>query len=63
MSARLVYHTAESTTGGESPFDAALSAIVADAELCLACPYLSLDYLRNLLATASSWRLLTDAKS
>jgi hypothetical protein len=63
VSARLVYHTAESADGGASPFDEALVRIADGADVCVACPYLSLNYLRELLARTTSWRLLTDAEA
>lgn len=63
MSAHLLYHTAESATGGVSPFDEALGRIAEGADVRLACPYLSLNYLRELLARTANWRLLTDAEA
>jgi len=60
MSASLVYHTAETMSGGVSPFDAAVMDMVVGQELLIACPYLGLDYLRRMTRPAAGWRLLTD---
>jgi hypothetical protein len=63
MSARLLYHTADSASGGVSPFDEALGRIAEGADVRLACPYISLNYLCDLLARTANWRLLTDAEA
>ena len=57
MSSKLVYHTEDDAT---SPFDTRAVAIARNANLCIACPYLSLEYLRRLTTLSQSWRLLTD---
>lgn len=63
MSVRLVYHTVASAAGEVSPFATSLDSLVAEGDVRIACPYLTLDYLRHLLATASGWQLLTDAEA
>lgn len=60
MALSLIYHTPESSTGGISPFDAAVMGMVAGQELMIACPYLGLDYLVRMTQPAVGWRLLTD---
>lgn len=59
----LVHHTNESVSGGISPFDTAIREIVADENVLIACPYITLDYIEPLLHDATSWRLLTDVEA
>jgi hypothetical protein len=61
--AELVHHTDESASGGASPFDAAIREIVADEDVLIACPYITLDYLEPVLRDGDSWRLLTDVEA
>lgn len=60
MSAKLIYHPAETTSGHVSPFDRAISEMVSGADLLIACPYLGVDYVKRIVARARSWRLLSD---
>lgn len=60
MTIQLLYHDPNSP-GGISPFDAAIRSIALDGNLRLACPYISLDYLNEVI-NDTSWRLLTDIK-
>jgi hypothetical protein len=53
----LVYHKDD---GSASPFDARAVEIAAGAQLRLACPYLSLEYLQRLVGLSSHWILVTD---
>lgn len=62
MSVQLIYHTPESSAGGISPFDRALTEMVEGEAIRIACPYLGLDYLHRLIGLASGWRLLTDVE-
>lgn len=62
MSAKLVYHTPESAAGGVSPFDTTILEMVEHQDLRIACPYLSLRYLRRIVNRSASWRLLTDVR-
>ena len=59
----LVHHTEESASGGTSPFDTAIREIVADEDVLIACPYITLEYLQPVLRQADSWRLLTDIEA
>ncbi len=59
----LIHHTDESADGGVSPFDSTIRKIVADEDVLLASPYLTLDYLEGLVNDADSWRLLTDMEA
>jgi hypothetical protein len=61
--AELVHHTEESAGGGASPFDTAIREIVADEDVLIACPYITLGYLESALQEATSWRLLTDVEA
>ena len=62
MSIKLVYHTPESASGGVSPFDEAIIRIIADEDILIACPYLSLSYLERIISLSRSWRVLTDVE-
>ena len=57
MPVSLVYHRG---TRAPSPFDECAVKLSRKAKLRMACPYLSLDYLRRLISVATSWRLITD---
>ncbi len=57
MTVELVYHREGDAT---SPFDARAIGIARNADLRIACPYLTLDYLRRLIGVSASWRLLTE---
>jgi hypothetical protein len=57
MSVRLVFHR---SSDKESPFDKCAINIADRSDLSVACPYLSLFYLRRILKQSNSWRLLTD---
>ena len=59
----LVYHTAESANGGPSPFDETICWVVCDRTISIACPYLDLNYLKQICALSRSWRLLTDLEA
>jgi len=60
MGTYLIYHGDEDEF---SPFDRRAIEIAKAAQLRIACPYLSLDYLSNrLIEVALSWRLVTDIK-
>ncbi len=58
MTIRLLYHDPNSP-GGVSPFDDAIRSIAREGQLSLACPYISLHYLKQIIE-GTSWRLLTD---
>jgi hypothetical protein len=62
MSAKLIYHTPASSAGDVSPFDVAITEMSEGQDVCIACPYLGLSYLRRIVERASSWRLLTDVE-
>jgi phosphatidylserine/phosphatidylglycerophosphate/cardiolipin synthase-like enzyme len=57
MTIELVYHR---ETDAASPFDACAIGIARGADLRIACPYLTLGYLRRLVGVSASWRLLTE---
>lgn len=60
MTIRLVYHTPESASGGVSPFDEEVVDTVTDGEVRIACPYLTLSYLKRITDLSKSWRVITD---
>ncbi len=62
MSIKLIYHTRESTEGGQSPFDAAIARMARDTDISIACPYLNLKYVESLIERCKSWRILTDVE-
>jgi PLD-like domain len=60
MSIRLIYHIAND---GLSPFDEAIHSIVNNnSDVCIVCPYLSLNYLQRIFLLNRSWRILTDVE-
>lgn len=61
MSIHLVYQV-PSSQSGISPFDTAIVDMVSGHDICIACPYLDLDYLHRILKLSCSWRLLTDVE-
>ena len=63
MPVDLIYHTSESISGGVSPFDSVIMHMVRGQNLCIACPYLGLEYLKRMTKLATGWRLLTDVEA
>ena len=61
MKVRLLYHDPD-RLGGVSTFDEAILRIVRADNVCLACPYIGLAYLRRVIRLTESWRLLTDVQ-
>jgi hypothetical protein len=59
----LIYHTDESADGGASPFSTAIREIGAGEDVLFASPYITLDYLEDVLNDTASWRLLTDMEA
>lgn len=57
----LVYHDPSDRTG-VSPFDEAIRRITKDEEALIACPYISLDYLKEVTKQTDDWFLLTDVE-
>src|SRR5579872_2116411 len=57
----LIYHTPENLTA-VSPFDREITRIVKNKSVKIACPYISIGYLKRLTKLSSDWRLLTDIK-
>jgi hypothetical protein len=45
-----------------SPFDEQIVELMQDQQVCIACPYLGLDYLKPRLGISRSWRILTDVE-
>jgi hypothetical protein len=58
---RLLYHDPD-CLGNASPFDEAILGIARAENVCLACPYIGLAYLRRVIRLTESWRLLTDVQ-
>ncbi|MFH0903168.1 MAG: phospholipase D-like domain-containing protein [Pseudomonadota bacterium] len=64
MSVSLVYHPMGACPDYESPFEAALKRVIdGTATLDIACPYISLDILREVTGMVSAWRLVTDIEA
>ena len=59
MATRLVYHP-PSVTDDVSPFDECAVLLATDSDLLIACPYLTLSYLKDLTECCARWQLLTD---
>jgi hypothetical protein len=62
MTIKLIYHNLESSSGGISPFDEVISRITKGEDVQLACPYLSVGYIRQLVSRCESWRIVTDVE-
>ena len=62
MAVRLVYHTSASASGGVSPFDEAVLSVAGDGDVRIACPYISLSYLKRIVGSSDRWRVLTDVE-
>jgi hypothetical protein len=58
----IVHHTEASIHGGLSPFAEAISDIVEGEDVRIACPYIGIDYISEILVGCPSWRILTDAE-
>lgn len=61
MTIRLIYHDIDNLHA-PSPFDEAIIAIACCDNLCVACPYLSVNYLERITGRSDSWRLITDVE-
>ena len=61
MPVKLIYHGIKSTSS-PSPFDKAAIHIANKSDLRIACPYLSVGYLKRLTSVSHSWQLLTDVE-
>src|SRR5438876_5524806 len=59
MATTLVYHK-PGAVGQTSPFDEAITQLVQGRSMDIACPFLSVKYLRRAVSLAEAWRLLTD---
>ena len=62
MPVELLHHTSESMSGGLSPFDKAITRITQEKDISIACPYLGMDYLKQIIKGCNSWRILTDVE-
>jgi len=62
MTVKLIYHNSESASGGVSPFDEVIARIVRGKDIQIACPYLSVSYLKRILQVCKSWRILSDVE-
>lgn len=62
MTIKLIYHNSDSIAGGISPFDEVIRQITQRENVRLACPYLSVGYLKRIAENCASWRVLTDVE-
>ena len=60
---KLIFHDKESSTGGVSPFDKAITEIVKNRDVSIVCPYIGIDYFDRITQLANSWRLVTDVEA
>jgi len=63
MTITLIYHSEESRKREKSPFDEAVRGLVTNADIAIACPYLGIEYLQEIVALCKTWRLLTDVSA
>jgi len=59
---KLIYHDKESSTGGVSPFDKAVTEIIKNRDVSIVCPYIGIDYFDRIIRLANTWRLVTDVE-
>lgn len=57
---RLLYHTEEGYSRGESPFDRAIRETADSEEVRIVCPYIGPTYVKNILRDVDEWRIITD---
>jgi hypothetical protein len=62
MTIKLIYHDLNSISGGISPFDETICEITRGRDILLACPYLSISYLYQLIAQCKTLRVITDVE-
>ena len=60
MTLQLIYHSEESNRQNISPFDKAIRELVTGKDILIACPYLGVEYLQEVLGLSNTWHLLTD---
>lgn len=60
MNVELLYPSLDNGESAGSPFEKCIAGIVRDAAVEMACPYLGLEILQQITASAESWRLVTD---
>lgn len=63
MGLKLIYHDKESSRGGTSPFDKAITKLVENKNICIVCPYLGIEYFDRIIDLANSWYLVTDVEA
>lgn len=61
MGVELLYHDFDSN-GGVSPFNDTLEELSNADSLAIACPYITLSILHELIDSCESWRLITDVQ-
>lgn len=59
--ARLVFHEV-GNDDALSPFAQLIAQLVEGQDIVIACPYITTAYIENVVATARSWRLLSDVE-
>jgi hypothetical protein len=58
---KLIYHLPNEDRKNRSPFDIAISSLVKDKVIKIACPYIGLNYFENVIIDGcKDWELLTD---
>jgi hypothetical protein len=59
----LIYHSKNSYSQAESPFDKAIRDTADDEDVRVVCPYIGPNYLKSVLASADDWRIVTDVEA
>jgi|GEM_PF-6542852 hypothetical protein len=57
---KLIYHTNNNSKVEISPFDIAITDIVENQYVKIACPYISIEYLKQIIRLAKDWKLISD---
>jgi len=63
MSIKIIHHTDATANEGISPFDEVILMMAENASLNIACPYISISYLNEILKRSRSWRIISDLQA
>ncbi|AEE51016.1 phospholipase D-like domain-containing protein [Haliscomenobacter hydrossis] len=59
---KLIYHVPKNEIQNSSPFDMAIKELVKSDDLNIACPYIDIDYLKDIINGKIEFKILTDVE-
>jgi len=59
---KLIYHNLENIEPNVSPFDQVVQSLIKDNNISIACPYLNLEYILDIINLSHDFKLITDVK-